>query len=431
MDYITTYSGEDFSPLDPDISQIKINDIAHAVSLICRANGHFKRFFSVAQHSINCAIEAKARNCSKKVQLACLLHDASEAYISDITRPIKKHLARYIEIENHLQELIYDKFIDDLLTDDEKKQIEQIDDDMLVCEFKILMKKPVFDREPQIKGDLHFNTVDCQEVENQYLRMFNSLNDSEIKFLFSKREFLSVGIDGCKGKWLVVALSEKGHSVRIFEKIDDVCECYKNADSMLLDMPIGLSESKTEIRPDADLRKNLKGKASSVFNTPCRQAVYEADYNKASDINNQIIGCKLSRQSFAITSKIKEVDCFLQTHPAWKNRLAESHPEYSFAILNNGAPILENKQTPEGTKKRLEILGRYYPNSYEVVDLFKSTYPALSSKRDDLLDALSLALIGAIGLETGFTTMPESPMSDSQGIKMQIVGAKIPSISEV
>ena len=92
LSFITTYSKLRFDPVDPDPESIKIEDIAHSLSLLCRANGHFKRFFSVAQHSLNCCREAKARDYSEKIQHACLLHDASEAYLSDITRPVKHHL---------------------------------------------------------------------------------------------------------------------------------------------------------------------------------------------------------------------------------------------------------------------------------------------------------------------------------------------------
>lgn len=154
--------------------------------------------------------------------------------------------------------------------------------------------------------------------------------------------------------------------------------------------------------------------------------MYETDYKKASETNNRIMSKKLSKQSFAIIPKIREIDKFLQTHNEWKNRIAESHPEYCFSLLNGNVPVYENKQTPEGGKRRLEILCRYYPHSHEVVELFKRTYPTLSRKTDDVLDALVLALIGAIGLDAGFTSIPEFPMHDPKGIKMQIVGAKIP-----
>ncbi len=368
MSHITTYSGEDFNPLSPNPSQIKITDIAHALSLMCRANGHFMRFYSVAQHCINCAMEAKARNYSKKVQLACLLHDASEAYISDLTRPVKRSLDGYVAIEAKLQETINRKFIEEALSEQDWVQLEEIDDDLLVCEFMFLMKKPVFETAPTMKGMLTFETLDFGMVENQYIQLFNQLTHvDEDNTKLTKDQFLSVGIDGCKGKWLAVALSNQGYQVNLFDRIDQVCDYYKNADSVLVDMPIGLAESKVEIRPDTALRKKLPGKASSVFNTPCRQAVYETDYSTSSNLNNEVLGNKLSRQSFAITPKIKEVDVFLQTHPEWKNRLLESHPEYCFALLNDGNPILENKQTSEGAAKRMQVLGKYYPDSFALV----------------------------------------------------------------
>ena len=98
QDTILTYSKIRFAPLSPREADIKLLDIAHSLSLLCRANGHFPEFFSVAQHCINCEREARARGYSKKVRLACLLHDASEAFISDVTRPVKKNLLEYTAI---------------------------------------------------------------------------------------------------------------------------------------------------------------------------------------------------------------------------------------------------------------------------------------------------------------------------------------------
>lgn len=83
-DWITTYGGIHFFPLDPEADKIEITDVAHALSLICRGNGHVKTFFSVGQHCIHCALEAEARGYGSRIALACLLHDASEAYMSDV-----------------------------------------------------------------------------------------------------------------------------------------------------------------------------------------------------------------------------------------------------------------------------------------------------------------------------------------------------------
>ena len=90
---------------------LDIKDIAHALSLICRGNGHVQHFYSVAQHSLACAKEAKVRGYRKEIILGCLLHDASEAYLSDVTRPIKKELTYYLEVEDVLQNSIWKYFI--------------------------------------------------------------------------------------------------------------------------------------------------------------------------------------------------------------------------------------------------------------------------------------------------------------------------------
>ena len=133
--YILTYTITKFFPLQPVAADIHIEDIAHALSLMTRANGHFKHFFSVAKHSINCYKEAKARSYSKRIQLGCLLHDASESYISDLTRPVKAQILEYYEIEEKLQSMIYGKFALGDLTEEETRIIKEIDDTLLYYEF--------------------------------------------------------------------------------------------------------------------------------------------------------------------------------------------------------------------------------------------------------------------------------------------------------
>lgn len=123
MSCIRTYTGIMFGPLNPDPDLINLGDISHALSLLCRVNGHFRNFYSVAQHSVNCMEEAKIRGYSRRVQLACLLHDASEAYLSDVTRPVKQEIPKYLEIEKPLQEAIWKKYLGDLLTEEEYEQV--------------------------------------------------------------------------------------------------------------------------------------------------------------------------------------------------------------------------------------------------------------------------------------------------------------------
>jgi hypothetical protein len=172
MEHIVTYMGEEFTPLEPDFDRIHIEDIAHALSLLCRANGHIVHFFSIAQHSINCANEAKARGLSTRIQLACLIHDASEAYISDITRPVKYYLSEYKIIEKRLQDMIYIKFLGEPLSVDEFDSLDQIDNDLLVHELDALMKKRIFNYRPEIKTTPSFECRDFLEVENEFLKVY-------------------------------------------------------------------------------------------------------------------------------------------------------------------------------------------------------------------------------------------------------------------
>ena len=174
-DYITTYSKVHFTPLEPKTEDILIDDIAHALSLITRANGHFSSFYSVAQHCIACCEEALARNYSEKVALGCLLHDGSEAYIGDITRPLKKNLTKYLEIEEVLQGVIYDKYIGDKFTEEEREQIISVDDTMLFYEFKHFAGEELFLNKSELMSNPVFQTVEFSKVEEKYKELFYKL----------------------------------------------------------------------------------------------------------------------------------------------------------------------------------------------------------------------------------------------------------------
>lgn len=105
---IETYSGHMFPISDPKESDVRITDIAHALSKICRFTGHCSRFYSVAEHSWHCA--NLLGDQPKEVQLAALLHDASEAYLQDIASPIKQFLPDYAELEDRVASVIFKKY---------------------------------------------------------------------------------------------------------------------------------------------------------------------------------------------------------------------------------------------------------------------------------------------------------------------------------
>lgn len=106
---IQTYSGEMFNIFDPDPSQILVEDIAHSLSMICRYGGHARRFYSVAEHCVLLALHFESQN-RHDLARAALLHDATEAYMGDLVRPIKLKMDLYREVEDNLQRMIFMRF---------------------------------------------------------------------------------------------------------------------------------------------------------------------------------------------------------------------------------------------------------------------------------------------------------------------------------
>ena len=175
MSTITTYTGHNIDPFCAEARDVDARDIAHALSLLCRANGHFPYFYSVGQHCLNCAAEAAARGYSRRVQLACLLHDASEAYMADIPRPIKGHLPEYREAEGRLLEVIYGKWLTPVLTAEEHVLIREVDDVLLYHELLSIMQWRQDLPEPPLYSSPAFAFADFAVVEEQYLSLLHEL----------------------------------------------------------------------------------------------------------------------------------------------------------------------------------------------------------------------------------------------------------------
>lgn len=87
-DWIQTFTGQQFWPLDPRVDEVRLEDIAHSLANLCRFTGHVREFYSVAQHSV-----LVSRYCVRiEDQRWGLLHDAAEAYLGDQARPVKRFL---------------------------------------------------------------------------------------------------------------------------------------------------------------------------------------------------------------------------------------------------------------------------------------------------------------------------------------------------
>lgn len=97
MNWIFTHTGKHFDLLEPDADMIDPRDISHALAHICRFNGHTREYYSVAQHS--CIV---AELVPEEHKLAALLHDAPEAYLGDMTRPLKQWISAYEHFEDRI-----------------------------------------------------------------------------------------------------------------------------------------------------------------------------------------------------------------------------------------------------------------------------------------------------------------------------------------
>jgi hypothetical protein len=130
---IKTFSGKWIDPYNPEISNFYIEDIAHGLSMICRFNGHSNRFYSVLEHSLRGACMVSEKNIT-----AFLLHDASEAYIMDVPRPLKGRMIGYYELEDTIMSIISKKFEFKYPLADE---IKEIDNRLLSIEWDEFMTK--------------------------------------------------------------------------------------------------------------------------------------------------------------------------------------------------------------------------------------------------------------------------------------------------
>lgn len=174
-DAITTYTELHFHPLNPDPESISIEDIAHALSLTCRGNGQVKVFYSVAEHCLACAKEAKARGLSRRVVLGCLLHDAAESYLSDVPHPFKQYLKDYQKLEDRVMDSILEKLMGGRLTEEEWTEIREIDHAMLAYDLFYLLNEGRQADLPPLKVPYTYGKMQMSEAEEQYLDLYRSL----------------------------------------------------------------------------------------------------------------------------------------------------------------------------------------------------------------------------------------------------------------
>lgn len=186
-------------------------------------------------------------------------------------------------------------------------------------------------------------------------------------------------------------------------------------DLIAIDIPIGLPDGGAR---EADLaaRKFIRPRGSSLFPAPIRPALPAASWQEGCEITCTVDGRRISQQTFAILSKVRDIDSCVRS-TSLRDRIFEVHPEVSFTAWKKG-PMLFPKRHRQGHKDRRDLIAGYFGP-----DAFDSVRAQLRGEKvaaDDIADAFA-ALWSANRILMGAAArFPESPQFDSLGLPMQI-----------
>ena len=223
-----------------------------------------------------------------------------------------------------------------------------------------------------------------------------------------------LGVDGCRGGWVGAVLVPGAPRPRVVvaPTVELLVETVRTEHDVLvvgIDVPIGLPD-RTLRQADVLARRELSGRAGSVFTTLTRPAYAAPDRAAADAVNRGLSGQGVAAQAFSLRAKILEVDAWLRTRPSV--RVVEVHPEVSFAAMTGAT--LPRKQTEEGRQARLDALAA-------VGVARPSVLAGRGYAADDVLDACAVAW-SAHRYATGTArALPDPPEVFSDGIPAAIV----------
>ncbi|WP_117592478.1 DUF429 domain-containing protein [Haloprofundus halophilus] len=235
-----------------------------------------------------------------------------------------------------------------------------------------------------------------------------------------------VGVDGCPDGWLAVNYEDQKYNrTDLYQNIEELWENHRDAETILIDVPIGLREKSNDKRHcDSKAREKLSpDRHTSVFPTPVREAVHCEDYESAKAKQEKLTDGSLGTQTWAISDKIKELDEFLRNTEDARGIVREAHPEVCFWAFNDEEAIEYSKTSQPLTAfwSRVNVLERV---DEDVLTHLRDGGLAVETEasNDDLLDAFVLALTASA--RTGpLQTLPEDPEDDPKGLPMEMVYA--------
>lgn len=218
------------------------------------------------------------------------------------------------------------------------------------------------------------------------------------------------GADGCRTGWVVCRRDADGvFDVRVVKTLAEACE---GLSILAVDMPIGFVDVPRPPRAcEVEARKLLPGKASSVFPTPCRPALHCTTHAEANALSRSL-GIGLTRQTFHLFPKMREVDALMRGNEALHSVVREAHPELAFARMNGGKPVLSKKRKPDGFAERLALLTRHG---------FEWKPQTISgAARDDVLDAIAVCRTALLIANGKAARLGPEHERDRHGLPMNI-----------
>ena len=220
-----------------------------------------------------------------------------------------------------------------------------------------------------------------------------------------------IGVDGCPGGWIAARWRGDQIEMCLYRSFAEILS--EDAAVIAVDMPIGLPRLHGRAA-EAEARRKLKGRSSSVFAIPSRASIAEIDYRKACAINleHSEPPRKFPKQTFHLFPKLREMDALMT--PELQARVHEVHPELGFCAMNGFEALKHSKKTAEGADERLLLLSRYGVPA-----------PSFDCKRkdvcrDDVIDACACAWSARRILDGQQMRFPNADDRDERGLLMRI-----------
>jgi predicted RNase H-like nuclease len=221
-----------------------------------------------------------------------------------------------------------------------------------------------------------------------------------------------VGVDGCGDRWIaVVDLGDGRTEIRPITDIQELIEDHE-LEHIVIDVPIGLTD-KGSREADTLARALLKKRGRCAFTAPIRPIINCESWEEACRVRFAIEGKKISKQLFGILDKVRAVDAALRKTNA--ANIFEGHPEVSFALMNDGSPLLTSKKKSAGRECRRELISRYFLDANARMAEYKH-------HREDVLDAYAMLWTARRVKSGNACRFPTERRYDGLGLRMEIAG---------